>query len=88
MDYFLEVVKMQYLGEIVFIIEWWVVMGNFWMVTATPTITGSKKSPGNCERKRLQIKLIRSLHGIIEVLLSRKCILRSCLFFEVSALKI
>ena len=51
--------KIQYLGAIVIITEWWVVVGNFGMgwVTAASQYYRHKKSPGNnCtyERKGLQ----------------------------------
>ena len=60
---------MQYLGEILIMAEWWVVLGKFGMsrLRGPSTIAGAvrRNSPGNsCKRKRLQIKIMGSLHGI------------------------
>ena len=68
-DYWvLEMVKMQYLRAIGIITNLWVVMGNLVMgqVSAAPLpLLVQKNSPGNNhERKRFQIKITRSLHGI------------------------
>lgn len=58
--------EIRHLKEIVIVTEWWAV-GDFGKgrLLLPSAVVGIKNSPGNnCERKRLQMKVIRSQHGI------------------------